>query len=1004
MATVNIRRDVKDSFYRYKMPVLRGKVEGQGNGIKTVVVNMSDVARSLSRPPGYPTKFFGCELGAQTKMDEKNDRYIVNGAHDENKLRELLDSFIKKFVLCPSCSNPETDIIITKNDEILLDCKACGQRNPADMRHKLVTYILKNPPTNAKKGGKKGKKNGTSSAGEEGQNGDGEVDDEDDDIISRRINKEAANMIIESKLENAGWSVDISEEAVARRMAELSVKTSLLGGDDDDDDFENADNKYDLFGTWLDENQGASDQEIIEKAEELGVLEKHKAVQVLVQCIFTDKIVQELPKRIKLLKRFVTSEKAQKSLLGGIERLVGLEYKDELLPKVSKILMILYEEEIVEEEVFLKWGEKPSKRYVDRDTSKIVEEVLRGDPVFDKSKRPFMSRSERVYNALEISKRLVELRDEKDWSIEDMRQALSLVDMHLPTTLHYGAFIAVILSQGTNEQIAKWIPLAERHAVIGCYAQTELGHGSNVAGLETLATYDPEKEEFVIHSPRLQSSKWWIGGLGVLATHAIVQAQLIIHQRPYGPHTFIVPIRSLKDHTPLKGVTVGDIGPKAYGGFNVMFHQHRIPRENMLMKFAQVSKDGKYTKPPHDKLSYGSMVTLRAGMVHEAASVLARATTIATRYTSVRRQFNSSAKDDNLETQVISYSSVQHRIVPLIALAYAFYVTAEEVMNTFEKMMDQLKNAQTDLLGDVHGLTCALKTYGSRRAAEGAEECRKAMGGHGYSAFSGISEMFASYIPSNTYEGDNFVLAQQTARYVLKELGKVQSGDGNLGPFSNYLANIDPSNMSHPVSLASEDAILDTQVQLELFGTRAARAAIELASLVQAGAKWTDLNIEAWNLNCAHAEFVILKVFSQRVEDMDKGTGSSGSKYSSLAGVLRKLRNLYVLNTIYSVSTASFLMTKAVHPDQLQAIGNQYRALLRQVSTMAVSLTDSFGFSDYYLNSALGSYSGAAYENLFEAAQRDPVNSDAWKKKAYKVCLMIIHLHDYLFNSPMSIQ
>lgn len=58
-----------------------------------------------------PTKFFGCELGAQTQFDVKNDRYIVNGSHEANKLQDMLDGFIKKFVLCPECENPETDLV-----------------------------------------------------------------------------------------------------------------------------------------------------------------------------------------------------------------------------------------------------------------------------------------------------------------------------------------------------------------------------------------------------------------------------------------------------------------------------------------------------------------------------------------------------------------------------------------------------------------------------------------------------------------------------------------------------------------------------------------------------------------------------------------------------------------------------------------------------------------------------------------------------------------------------
>ncbi|XP_068111054.1 eukaryotic translation initiation factor 5 [Hyperolius riggenbachi] len=147
--SVNVNRSVSDQFYRYKMPRLIAKVEGKGNGIKTVIVNMVDVAKALNRPPTYPTKFFGCELGAQTQFDVKNDRYIVNGSHEANKLQDMLDGFIKKFVLCPECDNPETDLHVNpKKQTIGNSCKACGYRGMLDTNHKLCTFILKNPPEN----------------------------------------------------------------------------------------------------------------------------------------------------------------------------------------------------------------------------------------------------------------------------------------------------------------------------------------------------------------------------------------------------------------------------------------------------------------------------------------------------------------------------------------------------------------------------------------------------------------------------------------------------------------------------------------------------------------------------------------------------------------------------------------------------------------------------------------------------------------------------------------
>ncbi|KAG0776036.1 hypothetical protein G6F22_012864 [Rhizopus arrhizus] len=337
MATINVRRDVQDSFYRYKMPRLQAKVEGKGNGIKTVVVNMAEIARALSRPPSYPTKYFGCELGAQVKCDDKNERYIVNGDHDANKLQSTLDGFINKFVLCQSCKNPETDIII-KNDEILMDCKACGARNNADMRHKLSAYIVKNPPAVASKNVRKQRKAATAQANNTGEDATEALDGDeaadagngsDDDIISQRIQKQAAGLNMESKLALEDWSEDTSEAAVAQRMKELSVKGSgaFTGGDDDDDE---VDNKYNTFGDWLESAKDHTDEAIIKKAEELGVFGKYKACLVLVQCIFDENVIAQIPKRGKLLRKFVTDEKHQKATLGGIERIIGLNHKDTL--------------------------------------------------------------------------------------------------------------------------------------------------------------------------------------------------------------------------------------------------------------------------------------------------------------------------------------------------------------------------------------------------------------------------------------------------------------------------------------------------------------------------------------------------------------------------------------------------------------------------------------------------------------------------------------------------
>ncbi|TFK91532.1 eukaryotic translation initiation factor 5 [Polyporus arcularius HHB13444] len=376
---VNIRRDVDDKFYRYRMPVLTTKIEGKGNGIKTVLPNMSDVARALSRPPTYPTKFFGCELGAQTSFDEKNDRYIVNGAHDATKLRELLDGFIEKFVLCKACKNPETDLIITKTDDIIRDCKACGERTGVDMRHKLTTFIVKNPPKNPKKKSKSRQataENGSPNGDAGTPEAEGDDGGESDDELTKRIKAEAAELNAESKLAKEDWSADTSPEAVKARLkaveAQMASVALAAGGDDDSD--EGADSPFGQLGSWIEENRDAGAVEIYKKADELGIAKKHSTMTVIAQTLFTEDVVAEIPKYAPLFAKMVTSEKHQKSLLGGIERLVGVQHP-ELIPAVPKILMAFYQADILEEEVVKQWGTHVSKKFVDRDTSKKVRKA-----------------------------------------------------------------------------------------------------------------------------------------------------------------------------------------------------------------------------------------------------------------------------------------------------------------------------------------------------------------------------------------------------------------------------------------------------------------------------------------------------------------------------------------------------------------------------------------------------------------------------------------------------
>ncbi|KAK9442766.1 eukaryotic translation initiation factor 5 [Metarhizium brunneum] len=402
MSLINVRRDVSDAFYRYKMERLQTKVEGKGNGIKTVVVNVSSVAASLARPASYIMKYFGFELGAMTRDDIKDDRWIINGAHEAGKLQDHLDGFINKFVLCKSCKNPETDIKID-NDRILLDCKACGQRTAVDLRLKLSGYILKNQPSKKNKkdkaerrAAKKAKQNGTAtenghvSGGDEGsENGSNENEENGDAVSDHEFNKLQAEAIEDAavKVKDDEWAVDMSEEAVKARQAQLPGEfKQKLSLNDEDDDGEGGNTVYDEFGTWIQteaEEKGGIDGvdsiNIYLKAKEMGIENKHRTVLVLAQTVFDKDVCVQIPKRAGMLKQIVNSERHEKALLGGTERLLGslAESNPDFLQQIVKILQLYYHHDLISEEVVTKWGTHASKKYTDKNTSRKIRQAAK---------------------------------------------------------------------------------------------------------------------------------------------------------------------------------------------------------------------------------------------------------------------------------------------------------------------------------------------------------------------------------------------------------------------------------------------------------------------------------------------------------------------------------------------------------------------------------------------------------------------------------------------------
>ncbi|KAI7881512.1 acyl-CoA dehydrogenase/oxidase C-terminal [Mucor mucedo] len=609
--------------------------------------------------------------------------------------------------------------------------------------------------------------------------------------------------------------------------------------------------------------------------------------------------------------------------------------------------------------------------------------VLENEPAFDKTDRYYLSRKDKITSSLWKDSRLVELVKEQKWDETDTQIANFLYDQSTPFSLHYNMFIPTLKNQTTAEQKKLFLEPALAHRFIGCYAQTELGHGSNVQGLETTATYIPETNEFELHSPTLTSAKWWIGGLGKAANHAIVMARLITGGKDLGPHPFVVQIRNLDDHRPMEGITVGDIGPKF--GFNsvdngfIMFDHYRIPHVSFLAKYSQVEKStGEYSKPPNAKLSYGTMVFVRAQIVMGVRFALAKATTIAVRYSAVRQQFVDAAspkKWDNkiTETPVLDYTMQQYRLLPAVAAAYACFFTGREMIRLYNLNQDAMQQGNFSLLADLHASSSGLKSLTTTMAIESIEDCRRACGGHGYSMFSGLGQFYQDYLPNVTWEGDNYILTQQTSRYLLKTFRNVIAGKAEPSEYNQtitYLTQfLENPKAKCPATKPSDFS--NPELILSAFGFRAAYGIAQVAEQIDRhGRSWNSMLVEISRISKAHCQFVLVRNFIVAVQNDEQLTTAANRP---LLNVLRLLASLFALHTMEK-ELAEFLVAGYFSSEQTAMLKEQVIHLLEQVRPEAVSLVDAFALPDYFLHSALGRYDGKVYEAMTEMAEREPLN------------------------------
>lgn len=609
------------------------------------------------------------------------------------------------------------------------------------------------------------------------------------------------------------------------------------------------------------------------------------------------------------------------------------------------------------------------------DLHERLEKILMQEPLFDKQHRDFLGRTDQFIRAAAIINRLDELRRMHNWSEEEYTTASTLLSETISTTLHDRAFQPVFLGQGSPALMESYWDLVHEKGIQGCYLQTELGHGTNVASLETTSTYIPETQEFEINSPSLTSTKWWVGALGKSATHGAVQAKLILPDgKDMGPHLFLVQLRSLEDHKPLRGITVGDIGPKASGGMAAQdqgfarFDHVRVPRTNMFSKFAEVTTEGSYIQPPHAKLSYGGMMYIRATMIPGAGWTIAKAATVAIRYTTVRRQGEPDAK--GLERQVLTYPSTYYRLLPILSRAFVFIELGRYTIKALTQMQQRLASRDTSLLPEMHALLCGLKVFVTTHGIIDIETARRSMGGHGYSAFAGLGRLYIEYLPSATFEGDNFVLDGQVVRAATKLCKAVLSSVlavSKLPLPSAYLRLLSTTGEAPPQVTASTWHDVQSVVLLLEW-----RAALMVKNFTQTPANG---DVDA-SVNQRLAKAVTEAFVAAQVGEMINNLANLPSEDAKAVGCLYRLYLLTCAESALVDLLSVGLIRHTGAGDPTQDLRLAVKALCIEVLPNAIGLTDAFGFSDWSLDSALGVFDGRVYEALWQRVQMEPMNKD----------------------------
>jgi acyl-CoA oxidase len=514
--------------------------------------------------------------------------------------------------------------------------------------------------------------------------------------------------------------------------------------------------------------------------------------------------------------------------------------------------------------------------------------------------------------------------------------------------VHFGLFGGSIYLLGTRTHHERYLRDVAALRLPGCFAMTETDHGSNVRDIETTATYHADSGEFVVHTPHAGARKDYIGNAAAHGRMAVVFAQLVTNAGRHGVHAFLVPIRDERGRV-MRGVVIEDCGQK--GGLNgvdngrIAFDSVRVPRDHMLDRYGSVSEQGGYSSsiPSPTRRFFTMLGTLVAGRISIACASLSAAKsglTIAVRHAATRRQFGPEA---GAEVVILDYTTMQRRLLPRLATAYALDFALKELVRRFDRHTP-------DEIQEIETLAAALKAWASDWSVDTLQTCREACGGIGYLAASRITTLRADTDVFTTFEGANHVLYQLVAKGRLTEY-RAQFGELKLWNVARHIgarAAVRVTERNPIVTRRTEpDHLMDPDFHAGALRYREERLVSSLARRLKQRIDRGMDTFDALNECQDHAVELGRAVAERYILDQFQA-GIRACPDAGLRAVLEPLAALYALDRLEARS-AWLLEAGYVEPAKSRAIRRQVNDLCLGLRPRALALTDAFGIPDVLL-------------------------------------------------------